>query len=257
MANSLVNFRDLSLLNKSAHLSKGVIFRGSNLFNADLKAIETIKSNNIKTIIDLRCPYEINTRPDVRIDGVTYLNIPILSDNHMGITDEIKKAQKDTFLEDMLKNRGEIEYQESLYVLFAEDEFCLRGFSQLIKSLAYEVDYPVMFHCSRGKDRAGIASYIICKTLGANEADLTEDYIKSAEILQPYLEKEVEEISKSIHSPHLEEVYYNLFSVLPSYLNAFKTQVDKNYGNFATFIKNGLKLNEKDLSLFKSKFSKR
>jgi len=49
-----------------------------------------------------------------------------------------------------------------------------------------DADGPVLFHCSTGKDRTGVAAALLLMALGVSEEDIVKDYMRS---LDPMFEK--------------------------------------------------------------------
>jgi len=52
-------------------------------------------------------------------------------------------------------------------------------YSALMEALASEENLPLVFHCTHGKDRAGVASAVLLMALGVSEDIAREDYLLS------------------------------------------------------------------------------
>ena len=49
--------------------------------------------------------------------------------------------------------------------------------------LAWEANYPVLVHCSAGKDRTGLITALVQSLCGVSKEEIISDYSKSAELL--------------------------------------------------------------------------
>ena len=74
------NTRDLGGMKTSDGrvIKENTLIRSGVLKKLSNEDIELLKSHNLHTVIDFRSEEEFIHRPDVRIDGVTYLNFPAL-----------------------------------------------------------------------------------------------------------------------------------------------------------------------------------
>ena len=55
-----------------------------------------------------------------------------------------------------------------------DNQSSIRAFFEFI---SHEENYPMMFHCSQGKDRTGAMAYVIEALLGAEHEDIMRDYL--------------------------------------------------------------------------------
>jgi protein-tyrosine phosphatase len=53
-------------------------------------------------------------------------------------------------------------------------------FARLIDLLADEANYPLVFHCSAGRDRAGVAAAVVLAAAGVESSTITRDYMLSS-----------------------------------------------------------------------------
>lgn len=62
--------------------------------------------------------------------------------------------------------------------------------------LADSANYPVLVHCTQGKDRTGLVVLLVCLVCGVGAEGLEEDYMRSEVELAPEREARVREIAK-------------------------------------------------------------
>ncbi len=187
------NFRDLGELHTKSinKILCGKLYRSADLYKATESDIKKLKEvYHLSMIIDLRCDFEILKKPDPKIDGVDYINIPTID----FVKD--KMAHND---EEFIK--GNFPLSES-YRAMAKDVAVheqLRKTLELINNYDYSKG-SILFHCATGKDRTGILAAEIYKEHNYDWEEIVEDYLKSNEAFKDYIEnapKYVYSITKS------------------------------------------------------------
>ena len=75
------NTRDLGDIQTAngMYVKKNRLIRSGSLHKLSEKDIQTLKDNNLKIIVDFRSEKEFENKPDIRIDGVDYINAPAFS----------------------------------------------------------------------------------------------------------------------------------------------------------------------------------
>jgi len=98
--------------------------------------------------------------------------------------------------------------------------------------LASAVDgQPLLFHCTAGKDRTGLAAALILTALGAQRRDVMRDYLATADLWQPD-DRLRARIPAAAHAA--------VFGVAETYLDAAFDELDRRAGGAAAFIRDAL-----------------
>ena len=71
---------------------------------------------------------------------------------------------------------------------------CTDEVRQVFEVLADEENYPVLVHCTQGKDRTGLVAILLLMLLNVNKSVIEQDYMRSMEELQPEREERLKEI---------------------------------------------------------------
>ena len=140
-----------------------------------------------------------------------------------------------------------------------------RNYSQMFKSLAMS-DAPLLFHCSAGKDRTGIAAFLILIVLGVDIETARNDYLLS----NKYLSSEVlitELSEEAIASLTPEEKYkYEYLSslpdgvlsvssgVTPTMLQEAINYMESESGSVLNYIKNELNISDEEIRRIRSNY---
>ena len=110
-------------------------------------------------------------------------------------------------------------------------------FAQLFAHLLAH-DAPLVFHCTAGKDRTGLAAALILRALGVSQTDVLQDYLLTNALYR--------------HDPGQggalsAEVLDVVWRVREEFLQASLQAIDADYGSMAQYLQQGLGLAEPDL----------
>lgn len=160
-------------------IKQGRLYRSGspeNVIPSDQKILDSL---NIKTTVDFRSQGEKTSFfnfPSL----VNKVNCPIDAGNLMGA---VLKTGKWLYNDNTEKAEAEM---ISLYTILPEE--AIPHYRTLFSLLANPASAPVLYYCSAGKDRTGVASALILHALGADRETIFEDYFYSNENLRPYWE---------------------------------------------------------------------
>lgn len=216
------NARDLGGVTgyKGLKVKEGKVFRGGFLGRVSEKDIETINALKLTDIIDLRSLVEFNDRPDYHFEGVTYHNFPTLEDSKHEELRKNNEYDDSNLLWFLFGSTDGVGHMKRTYVDVLTSEVGVNAYRHFFEVLLQDSKRVVYFHCSQGKDRAGIASYLFLSALGVSEEDKIADYLYSNEAMQvrikqykamlnskPYYNKEYEKALEDVFSAKLEYLF--------------------------------------------------
>ena len=242
------NIRDLSTINSNnVKIKDNMIYRGSALDLLTKKDVKILKEKyKISTIIDLRTEMEIMKRPDVIISDVENIHMPMFNKKIPGITHEGRKELETEINVDMSKMYREI---------ITKDEY-LKKVSEIIKKIINlkDEEYPVIFHCTEGKDRTGIITVILYLILGVEKEKIIEDYLYTNKVNKKkanffYF------ISRWIKGNNKKkaEIIKNMYLAKEEYIEEIFYVIEEEYKGIDSFLKKGLKITGKEIEKFKKK----
>ena len=246
----LNNTRDLGGMKTTdgRFIREHLLFRSGSLSELSDHDVETL-SGAVRTVVDLRSDGEREQKPDLMIPGVNYIHIPIVEDLTGGITRE-KEADMSLVRKFIFKPDEAKAYMTEMYRGFAEDA-AARQYGRFMQLLLD--GSPVLWHCSAGKDRAGIASVIIEEALGVGREDIIEDYLETGEYIRKDIENLTGVIKQLVGTDHdlPPETLQYLFGVEKDYLMTFYSAVDEKSGSMDSFLEESLGV---DRNLLREKF---
>lgn len=218
------NFRDLGGL-RTVHGKRvkwGTIFRSDDLGGLSDRDLAYLASIPLKSIVDFRSHSEIEASPD-RVPESVQNRHPLSIDpgSIMGFMEKGVDAITTADAEDAMM---------MLYRTFVTDSACLTRFKEFFELLQDEGNAPLLYHCSAGKDRTGIATALLLSALGVDEETILEDYLLS----NSYLKDKYSAIIDKF--PELRA----MFEVKPHYIKGTFDEIKTRHGSVEQFLKNEL-----------------
>jgi len=110
------------------------------------------------------------------------------------------------------------------------DRKCVERYREFFRIIQKENDVPVMFHCSAGKDRTGMAAALILYALGVEEDVIMQDYMMSKDFLKDKYSPIVNKYPKT--AP--------MFTAKPEYLQAGINLIKKEFNSVENYLENVL-----------------
>lgn len=236
------NIRDLGGLIgfKGKKVKEGRIFRGGYLGKVNNKDIEIINSLHLTDIIDFRGEEEFANRPDYRFDGVTYHNIPSMKAD---VKKEDSRNEDSNLLWFLGENTDGFAHMYNLYPELLTHDIGIGALKKFFELLVSKPNGVFYYHCSQGKDRAGLASYLLEIALGVSESDAREDYLLTNEAMEIKI-KNLKEMVKNepFYNETYEKALEEVFSAKEEYLDHALEMVKAIYGSIENYLKEVLKV---------------
>ena len=256
----LNNTRDLGNLEtkNGNRIKKGKLLRSGHLYGASENDIIKL-GNLVDLIIDFRSLKETIERPDPKIEGATHTHLPAIRDFTQGITRE--KEVTVSLVQRFAKNPDEARnYMIYIYKSFVTDEIPLKNYKKFVELLLEKREKAVLWHCTAGKDRAGFATVIIQEILGLDRDAIFDDYLYTNECIKDEVSVIAQQLANKYMKPDCSSqelsVFYKtidyLFGAKEEYLSGLYQKIEEVYGDFKGFIRDGLKISQDNIELFKN-----
>ena len=255
---------------------RGVLLRTAKLSSATDEDIRRLKEvYHLAKIVDLRSAEEIDGSPEIAmftgtpqqendppIEGAEYIHLPVLDmQKQMEDTVEWAKANGLYPITDMFKmltvtvESGYI--GDKLYIGFLEDECGKRCYSRFFRELlSLEADRAILFHCTQGKDRTGVAAMLILSALGVSEDIITQDYMLTNIFNCERIEKErrMLEMSGRLPPDKIDDFLMVMDKVKACAMTGVISHLKEKYGSVTNYIISELGVSEKEIELLKDRF---
>jgi protein-tyrosine phosphatase len=240
------NFRDLGgYRTADGHYVRwGLVYRSGYLVNLTSKDSAYLNSLGIRLVCDVRADGERTRAPDPAqwiANAPEVLSVPI-GPNRDGTLSA----------EDLKKRVAKIN---------AETKDSIRGYDYAITDAPQygkilhriaEGDLPAVEHCTSGKDRTGVFSAILLTALGVPRETVVQDYLLTTRyMLAPdSIERTTVDLQKIFglsEAPDAATVKA-IMTTRPETLQATFDSINKTYGSFDNYLREGLKLSDSDLA---------
>jgi len=229
------NFRDLGgIITKDGNqIVKDALIRTdelSNLLQEDLDLLARLK---VQTVVDFRTDQEREAQLDkVPITCKNQIHLDIVSGNMNTYMAEIKKGTAD------LKK-----LMFDLYKDLVLDEHAIQQWIHFFSILQDPSNTAIIYHCTAGKDRTGMATVFILEALNVDRKTIEDDYLLSNDFL------------KDKYSAYIQQnpMFADLFLVQADYLKEAYSAIEQKYDSVQNYLKSVLKV---DVDLLRKLYTK-
>jgi protein-tyrosine phosphatase len=227
-----VNFRDLGgyPARDGRRTRWGRVYRADNLAGLTEADLVLLESLGLKALIDFRLPMEREASPDRLPEGSSIRRVEA-GFIPAGTLEMLALVKAGTIPAPEIERRVIAQYRL----------FCVDHTEEYRQTFAVALDptsYPLLLHCTSGKDRTGFAAALLLLALDVPREAVIADYNLTNLFRRPV--------------PHLfgpetpEEVTTILLSAQPKYLEAALDQVDRVYGSFDDYLEQALGVGDSD-----------
>lgn len=254
----LHNTRDLGGLPAAdgRRIKPALLLRSGALHKATEEDLARLLADyHLEGVVDFRTELERDKEPDPRelMEGVVFYDLPALSGETMGITHgaglakdmkalEAVKAQphemvKKMYPEILLGDAGRVAYRSLLNVLLESD------------------GGAVLWHCTEGKDRAGLGAVVVERALGVPEPDVRADYLATNLFARTRAEGILDALAAKLPALRgLDADIDSFFYAYADYYDAAMDAVAKRYGTFDAYLAEALDFGPEKQAALRAKY---
>ena len=220
------NVRSLGGLTRldGRRIKENVLFRTGHLEKATDGDIRRLAEIGVARVIDLRDMREVTEHPDRPIPGAEYRHIPALGD----LQDLFKKRPDDpTMTAEEIHNDF-----TQLYRILAQSPHSQDAYEEFFQVLLASEGKPVLWHCTQGKDRTGIAAMLLLIALGFEEEQVVSEYMLTNVFAQKQLDALEAAGKPSKVLSFMREIFFVFQDNAQFYLNCLRLE----YGSVSNFL---------------------
>lgn len=228
-----------------------VLIRTAKLDGISDEAAEKLAAEyNVKYVVDFRMGYERDAAADTEIAGAENIWISVyeldMTDPKMvEMMKKIKEAGDDSLQKSI--EYAKTGYLSSLYTQILLSETGQKGYAQFFDILLENKDGAVLWHCTHGKDRTGIAAALLLYALGVDEDTIMQDFLLTNEVYQ----KNIAYLQSELEKRGCDEAVINeaqaMAGVKGEYLTAAFDAVKAEYGSVQNYIRNQLGVSDDEI----------
>ena len=237
------NFRDIGGY-KTAEGKEdawGKIYRSASINKLSDEDVQLLDKKNIHTVIDFRGKAEAQAAPDRLPENTDYTLCPAGSDNIPGAAQMVKLLKEGDFLtkfygEDAVKYSGD------------------RFRTLFVKLLTLEDNEAIMYHCTGGRDRTGMATALLLHLLEVPQETIEADFVASNVYLKSMNQNMLAPLAKM--SGLSEEEIVAKMALRPELLRSFFGGLETQYGSIQNFAQQELGVGPQEIAILKAKYTK-
>ena len=238
------NIRDLSVV--SSLIRPGKLLRGDHLHALTERDVHLLTASyNLTNIVDLRTTQERDEKPDVDIPGVRSFHLPIFDESTAGITRESDSSAAS--LSDRIPDMTEL-YQTMV------SPSCRKSLSAVLSKIISLAQKPgaVLYHCTAGKDRTGIVSFLLLSLMGVPEKIILDDYLFTNLSAEKQAKKYYWLIRLFKRDRKAAEQLYRVFTAEEAYLTGAKSKILDTSPDILTFVSAFLEIPPSEIDAFRN-----
>lgn len=209
---------------------------------------------DLRMVIDLRTDVERKAAPDPidRMPEVKFVSLPVLADSAVGLTHEHSLR---SLWDEFLKLKGDpMGVISRTYPLMLLGDAGVAAYKQFFEILLAQEQGAVLWHCSEGKDRTGVASMLILFTLGVPPATIMEDYLATNLFARQKMKRIANDLKKVHVADKSDEALLALICAHEEYMDAAMEAVKGKYGSLDAYLTEALDLTPEKRQLLAEKY---
>ncbi len=240
------NFRDFGgyPAKGGVRMKTGQLFRSARLSELTTEDLTVLTGLGPRVIFDLRRSSEIGAAPTradwgpdwaaQRGERPAIVHAPLLHDDGGPNTLERVLADPEARL-DAARTR---EIMIDLYRDFVRQPTALEAYRVIFQTLAAPSAYPMIVHCSGGKDRTGAVCALIQGLAGVSRDDIISDFLLSQEVYQDATIRDriPQVIDVSALGDWSADALIPVFTVELAYIETFLDLIHAEYGSIEAFL---------------------
>lgn len=233
------NFRDLGgyATADGRQTRYRVLYRSGNLDNLTDLDRNTIRGLKIRTVVDFRSVSEAQADHSFWAEqGTRYIHLPIDPGNLASLFWEAMRTGDSSALpDDILDVNNRLVIDEAI-----------SQYGELFKLLSNSENLPLLFNCTHGKDRTGIASVLTLLALGASPTDAKADYLLSNLYRKQENQEQLHTLRESVKDkPNIDlNKLEAAFTLLPHHFDTILEAVNQRSGSLNDYFKQDLQTDE-------------
>lgn len=241
------NFRDLGGYETvdGRRVKWGQFYRSDDLAALTDADLEKVASLGLRLVCDFRSQAEKEAEPD-RLPAEAP---PAVADLAIGAESFMVKDLRERIssgnLEGLDLRAMMIEGNRQFATTFSPQ------YAAMFERVTKAENRPALVHCTAGKDRAGFASAMILSVLGVPRETVMEDFLLTNHYTRRATERQLFMIKLFSLFRADTDALRPLFGVEPAYLEAAFEAIDAQWGDFDTYRREALGLDDAELEAFR------
>ena len=218
-------------------------------------AAELANQYSIQYVVDFRMGYERDAAADKEVPGAENEWISVYE---MDMTDpeNVALMKRIAELDGAFQKSAEYAKTGKLATLYTEillSEAGQKGYARFFDILL-DAEGAVLWHCTYGKDRTGVAAALVLYALGVDEDTIMEDFLLTNEVYRESIAKTEAGLKAAGYDDAVVAEAQAMAGVKGEYLKAAFDAVKEEYDSVEDYIRNQLGVSDEALSQLREKY---
>lgn len=218
-------------------------------------AAELAQQYSIQYVLDFRMEFERKQAPDQEIPGaqnvwINVFEVDMSSPDMVELMRRIAEADNQLQRSVEYAKSGRLPRQYTEILLSDEGQ---QGYAKFFDILL-DADGAVLWHCTHGKDRTGIAAALLLYVLGVDEDVIMQDFLLTNEVYQEDIARLEAGLKASGYDEAIVKEAPAMAGVKGEYLEAAIDAVKKEYGSMEDYIRNQLGVTDEKRDQLREKY---
>lgn len=250
----VLNTRDLGglLTEDGRTVRPGQLIRSGEIDEMGAEGMALLDTLGVSAIVDLRTTSEATAHPVVwpAGQGPERYNFPVMERESQMIDDMRASIRQGTATEAATDG---LFFDAFGYIATDYTDELRDLFDVLLEQPEGET---VLYHCSGGKDRTGVATALILSALGVSRPEIERDFLLSNDLKDA--DNAAREIAAQVNAANgtdmTPEAVWPSLGVREGYLKEFYRSVEQTYGSVDAYLRDGLDLTEAELEALRARY---
>ena len=230
---------------------KNVLIRTGALKNATDQDVRLLTDEfRVTRIFDFRMRGEHETAPDRAVPGAENVWIEVLRRS------AVRVDVPETWRTDGTRMLIEyaIQLMPTLYRRILLSPEGQAGYARFFREVLAQTDGAILWHCTQGKDRAGIAAVLMLMALGADEEIALDDFDLSNIAYAAYTAEMTRAATAYGYSESDTAAVRGLTGVNREYMREAIAAIKAEYGSVAAYIRNQLGVTDAQIEILRDRY---
>ena len=236
-------------------IRRGLLLRTGNLNEISAEDICKLKDvYRLRHIIDFRMELEMPSPGDAAVEGAEYHHLDVIDSSAFDDADDDIESLDLIQTTNLTIQAGM--FGEDMYIGFLESDLGKKAYAEFFRILlSVEPDRAVLWHCTGGKDRTGLAAMLLLSAFGADEELIMEDYLLTNEFNSQRVEATRQYLAaKGCEPGFIDKAVLVFDAVDESFMRSAMEHLKKEYGSVAGYIRDVLNINQDEINSLKEKY---
>lgn len=257
---SIKNSRELGgyITTDGRTVKSSLLLRTAALHGISDEDIRTLTDTyHLQHIIDFRMSMEITGAEDPPINGAQYHHLNVIDLSNMSPQDTSEIDINSLDLIQVIKISEQFGMlEEDMYIDFLASETGRKAYADFFSILLdTDPERAVLWHCTSGKDRTGLAAMLLLSALGVDEEWINKDYLLTNEYNAQRITGTRRYLKAQGYDDALIKKAVIVFDAVDErFMRNALAYLKKEYGSALGYIRDGLNISQSEIEALEEKY---